>query len=194
MANNVTKIYAAARFKWRSDTAQGWQTKNPVLLSGEPGVVTDGSESEKIKIGDGVTPWNDLGWWKGPKGDKGEAGNGGGGEIILDNYFTKDETAALIENAVNGHDVVTFDSDLPTPHQITATVMGTGYDLYTYHGSNPVLLAEAPMPSKEIYDSDKLSTRPVSCKLFTEMIGDIETALDELHTYAQSLVSGGSAE
>ena len=65
----IVKILAAARFKPRSDTLENWESKNPILLSGEPGVVIDGTETNKIKFGDGVTPWNELGWWKGPKGD-----------------------------------------------------------------------------------------------------------------------------
>lgn len=85
MANEKGKIYADARFKPKSDTLKNWQTKNPVLLSGEPGVVIglkeagDGlvNETERIKFGDGVTPWNDLPWWKGPKGDTGERGEKG---------------------------------------------------------------------------------------------------------------------
>ena len=73
----IVKILAAARFKPRSDTLANWESKNPILLSGEPGVVIDGTETNKIKFGDGVTPWNELGWWKGPKGDKGDNGVSG---------------------------------------------------------------------------------------------------------------------
>ena len=69
---NKSYIYANMRFKARSDTKTNWESANPILLSGEVGVVTDGSEIEKIKFGDGVTPWNELGYWKGPKGDKGD--------------------------------------------------------------------------------------------------------------------------
>ena len=71
------QILAQARFKPRSDTFENWEAKNPILLSGEPGVVIDGTETEKIKFGDGDTPWNDLGWWYGPKGDKGDTGEKG---------------------------------------------------------------------------------------------------------------------
>ena len=46
----VIRILANARFKTRSDTGVNWEKANPVLLAGEPGVVTDGSESEKIKF------------------------------------------------------------------------------------------------------------------------------------------------
>ncbi len=74
MGNGATRIIAKARFKYRSDTKENWEKENPVLLSGEIGVVTDGTETEKVKWGDGVTPWNSLGWWKGEKGETGETG------------------------------------------------------------------------------------------------------------------------
>ncbi len=38
-------------------TAERWYTVNPTLAIGEPGFVYD---SNKLKIGDGVTPWNEL--------------------------------------------------------------------------------------------------------------------------------------
>ncbi|MBO5089449.1 MAG: hypothetical protein J6C27_00850 [Clostridia bacterium] len=69
---DIIKILAAARFKFRSDTLTNWNEKNPILLSGEFGVVTDGNETDKVKIGDGVTPWNELSWWRGPQGKKGD--------------------------------------------------------------------------------------------------------------------------
>lgn len=34
-----------------------WERNNPILASGEPGFVID---RNKLKIGDGVTPWNEL--------------------------------------------------------------------------------------------------------------------------------------
>ena len=49
---DITQILAAARFKARSDTLENWEKENPVLLSGEPGVVIDGTETEKVKFGD----------------------------------------------------------------------------------------------------------------------------------------------
>ena len=42
----------------RRDTAAQWAAKNPVLLDGELGLVTDNPNS--YKMGDGVTAWNDL--------------------------------------------------------------------------------------------------------------------------------------
>lgn len=63
-------IYGKARIAYLSGKLEEWKELNPVLLSGEFGIVTNGNENEKVKIGDGVTPWNELDWWKGPKGNQ----------------------------------------------------------------------------------------------------------------------------
>ena len=47
------------RLKLRRDTASRWTAVNPVLAEGEPGFELD---SGKIKIGDGVTAWNEMGY------------------------------------------------------------------------------------------------------------------------------------
>ena len=44
-------------FKFKRGTAARWAEVNPVLAQGEPGFVYD---SNRLKIGDGVTHWNDL--------------------------------------------------------------------------------------------------------------------------------------
>ena len=63
------KIYSRARFALRSDTLENWQTENPVLLAGEPAVVTDAEDENWLKIGDGVSNWTSLPFKKGPKGE-----------------------------------------------------------------------------------------------------------------------------
>ena len=54
------KIFLNSHFAFRSDTLENWQRENPVLENGEPSIVSDGNENEWLKIGDGVTTWNDL--------------------------------------------------------------------------------------------------------------------------------------
>lgn len=72
---NTTKIFGDVRFAFRHNPAAVWKEKNPVLLAGEHGVVTDSTvPHQREKIGDGATPWNALGWWHGPQGEKGEQG------------------------------------------------------------------------------------------------------------------------
>lgn len=44
-------------FKLKRGTAARWAEVNPILEQGEPGFVYD---SNRLKIGDGITPWNDL--------------------------------------------------------------------------------------------------------------------------------------
>ena len=44
-------------FKLRRGVSEDWSNVNPILAEGEPGVETD---TLKLKIGNGVTPWNDL--------------------------------------------------------------------------------------------------------------------------------------
>lgn len=47
----------ANRIQLRRDTKINWNTVNPVLSDGEPGLEID---TRKIKYGDGTTPWQDL--------------------------------------------------------------------------------------------------------------------------------------
>ena len=47
----------AVKFQLRRDTAANWVSANTVLDLGEPGVETD---TLKLKVGDGVTPWTSL--------------------------------------------------------------------------------------------------------------------------------------
>ena len=44
-------------FKLKRGTAARWAEVNPILETGEPGFVLD---ENRFKIGDGVTPWNQL--------------------------------------------------------------------------------------------------------------------------------------
>lgn len=48
--------------EFRRDTAANWTAANPTLASGEPGWETD---TNKLKIGDGATAWNALGYFGG---------------------------------------------------------------------------------------------------------------------------------
>lgn len=44
-------------FQLRRGKAEVWEKNNPILARGEPGFVID---KNRLKIGDGVTPWTDL--------------------------------------------------------------------------------------------------------------------------------------
>jgi hypothetical protein len=48
-----------SRIQLRRDTAENWTFSNPVLTAGEPGLENN---TRLIKYGDGITPWNELGY------------------------------------------------------------------------------------------------------------------------------------
>ena len=110
MSNEVIRINGNARIKFRSDTLENWQNENPVLLSGEPGVVIDGIGTEKIKFGDGSTPWNNLTYWVGPKGEKGNRGPQGekgdkgedGKDAQTEQVYNPNSEKALSCKAISG--------------------------------------------------------------------------------------------
>lgn len=52
-----------AKIQLRHGTAAQWTSANPVLLSGEVGYETD---TQKQKLGDGVTAWNSLSYYHDP--------------------------------------------------------------------------------------------------------------------------------
>ena len=64
-------------YKLRGDSLSNWSTKNPVLAEREPAIVTIPADSGSglnepavlLKIGDGVTPFNDLGYVSAIAGD-----------------------------------------------------------------------------------------------------------------------------
>jgi Major tropism determinant N-terminal domain/Collagen triple helix repeat (20 copies) len=72
----------STRIKFRRGTADHWQEENPVLADGEPGFERD---TGRIKIGNGISNWNDLAYIadtggevaygpQGPAGPTGETG------------------------------------------------------------------------------------------------------------------------
>jgi hypothetical protein len=44
-------------FQARVDTYSGWSSLNPILARGQSGYESD---TDKLKIGDGISNWNDL--------------------------------------------------------------------------------------------------------------------------------------
>ena len=47
----------SSTFQFKRGTEARWTEVNPILKQGEPGFVYD---KNLLKIGDGITPWNDL--------------------------------------------------------------------------------------------------------------------------------------
>ena len=86
-----TDIY---QIQFRRGTAAEWAAANPVLTEGTPGFATD---TNVVKIGDGVTAWNNLKTFEGPVGPAstvpGPPGISAGGAMTGDNLATLANTA-----------------------------------------------------------------------------------------------------
>ena len=65
----MAQVVVAQRMWQRRDTAANWQSKNPVLAAGEWGVeFAPVGQTQKAKLGDGASPWNDLPYFVGGAG------------------------------------------------------------------------------------------------------------------------------
>lgn len=83
----------AIQIQLRRDPSTEWAAANPVLLPAEVGVETD---TGKIKIGDGVTAWNSLGYAAATPGEL--AALGSAANVYADQYRqirTRDTAQAL---------------------------------------------------------------------------------------------------
>lgn len=101
------------RFRMRRRTASDWVTSNEILLSAEWGLETD---TQKLKIGDGVTAWNDLAYMK--------AG-----------------TSLTAANAGDGIDIDVTDPDVPVISNtgVLSAVAGVGIDIDSTDPTAPII-------------------------------------------------------
>ena len=83
-------IYLNGQIAYREDILSNWEAENPVLERGEPAIIRDGINGRWLKIGDGVTPFNDLPYKLGPKGEKGDKG-----DPFIYEDFTEEQLAKL---------------------------------------------------------------------------------------------------
>lgn len=89
------------RQKQKYDTSTNWTTNNPILLAGELGFESD---TNKFKIGNGTSSWNDLSY---------VSVDGGGGSTILYSTTGQNTDGAMTQKAVT--------DSLPQAVEITAS-------------------------------------------------------------------------
>ncbi|CAA2409866.1 tail assembly protein [Xanthomonas phage Bosa] len=56
----MATIVIPQRFAQRRDTTANWNSKDPVLWSGEVGILMDPGQAVKLKVGDGTKKWSQL--------------------------------------------------------------------------------------------------------------------------------------
>jgi len=111
MANYFTTILI------RRDVSANWSVKNPTLASGEFGYELD---TVRLKIGDGVTPWNFLDYFAGSGG--GGGGGGGSGTVTSVNVTSADLDISGAPITAAG----TIDLSLKTTGVLSGTYGSTG--------------------------------------------------------------------
>lgn len=85
------------RFELRYGTTAQWETANPLLREGEPGIEVLVSGQRSMKIGDGILLWNDLPYFidtggvAGPPGPEGDSAY----EVAVNNGFVGTEAQWL---------------------------------------------------------------------------------------------------
>ena len=101
--------------KHRQGTAATWESKNPVLAAGELGYDTT---NKRTKIGDGVTPWNDLDWFA----------------VKKKPTFAESDWAEIAEISKSGAAATTFKVgdertiELTTGEEVTLVILGFNHD------------------------------------------------------------------
>ena len=76
------------RIRQKYDTAENWSKNNPILLAGEIGIE---SNTNRIKIGNGTSNWNDLTY---------AGGGGGDGESVIVDTTLSTESSNPVANRV----------------------------------------------------------------------------------------------
>ena len=99
----------AFRIQIRRDISAKWALNNPILLEGEIGYETNTSY---IKIGDGVTPWNDLSYWTG--------GVTGAGLIVKENGATVLSPTNVLNFSTD------FDTTVSAGNTVSISLSGVG--------------------------------------------------------------------
>ncbi len=90
----MTEQVIRVKHELRYGTTVEWETKNTLLREGEPGIEVLESGQRSMKIGDGVTAWNDLAYFIDTGGVAGPPGDSAY-EIAVDNGFVGTEVEWL---------------------------------------------------------------------------------------------------
>lgn len=114
----------ARKLQLRRDTSSRWTSANPTLAEGEPGFETD---TGFIKVGDGVTAWNSLAYWRG-----GGAAAALGSTAAAANkmaYFTSASAAATIDTTSYGRSLLNA-ANASALQTLASLVPGTNVQAY----------------------------------------------------------------
>ena len=111
-------------FQLRRGYEAAWKKNNPVLANGEPGFVID---KNALKIGDGVTAWNDLNYIGGS--------NGGVFNAETHYEFPSSGSVDMIYKAENERKIYQW-NNMDLKYEVLSEIEITIQDLEVIHGGN----------------------------------------------------------
>ena len=173
--SQTQQFNAYAHFQFKRDTLENWTNNNPILKAGEPSFVINFSDVlHQLKIGDGVTAWKDLPFFPGD--------TGGGGSIdpsILDSKM--DKFGEVDEYGLN----VNLNQEQQTAFH--------GYEIALHAYKRLLLIGETvTLNNNQLSDvGNPINNTDAANKQYVDnLIGDIETALDNIIEIQNSLIGG----
>lgn len=112
-------------FQLRRGNEAAWKKNNPILASGEPGFVID---KNALKIGDGVTAWNDLDYI---------SSEGGGGVYNAKTHYEFPSVGSvdMIYKAESEKKIYQWNPDL-LKYELLSEIEVTMQDIEVIHGGN----------------------------------------------------------
>lgn len=106
-STSQTPLNVQGRLRFRRDWAEAWVARNPILRDGEPGY---DKSNNMLKVGDGITPWNDLDYLTPPDGGYGPiinpTGPSGSSDLV--------EMTELLQNHIRNSKPHTIYDDGPS--------------------------------------------------------------------------------
>jgi hypothetical protein len=153
-----------ARIRLRRDSQTNWETANPVLASGEPGIIISGVNIGRLKVGDGVTPWNNLPYVIGA--------NGLAATIAIGSVTTgAPSSPASVVNSGTSTDAV-FDFSIPQGNPGTTVPDITGLTEQSAVKNNDLLFN---------YDSTAAALKKISAETLFKFMMDKQYPVGEVY-------------
>lgn len=184
MANKTV----TSTIKHRQGAAATWESKNPVLAAGELGYDTT---NKRTKIGDGVTPWNDLDWFA----------------VKKKPTFAESDWAEIAEISKSGAAATTFKVgdertiELTTGEEVTLVILGFNHDDLQSGGKAGITIGMKELLATRYamnssgtnaggWDTSKMRTDTMST-LLGQLPADLQTVIKTVNKKA---TAGGQSE
>lgn len=170
-----------ARQRQKYDTSTNWATNNPILLAGEIGVESD---TNKIKIGDGITNWNDLAYF-GPDTGVTIKVN----DIVVDSLSFSSDPQTQIDNLSSIGIAITITDEMLI-NSMSGILPDEEYQTLIKNNSNTLILNENNIPIVFNFQGSDVDNADRLCYVSINGINKIKRILIAKSISSSSIVDG----